>query len=75
MMIYQESQTIIRNVKYVWKLFIDLIVTVNFNLMEEMAAKQIEEERVTKNKWLLAYSDIIHDEIDQKRSEFVRKRK
>ena len=38
-MIYQESQTIIRNIKYVWKLLIDLIVTVNFNLMEEMAEK------------------------------------
>ena len=39
MMIYQESQTLARNVRYVWKLLTDLLITINFNLMDEMAAK------------------------------------
>ena len=39
MMIYQESHTIARNIKYVWKLLTDLLISINFNLMDEMAAK------------------------------------
>ena len=34
MMIYQESQIIARNVRYVWKLLTDLLITLNFNLMD-----------------------------------------
>jgi len=74
LLIYSESQLITRNIKKVWKLFLDKLITINFNLMDELALKEIDEERRTKTKWLLTYADIIHDEAAERRSQFVSKR-
>jgi hypothetical protein len=74
MFIYNESQLIVRNIRHVWKLLLDRLMTINFNLMDELAMKEVDEERKTKNKWLLTYADIIHDEAEERRSQFVSKR-
>lgn len=58
MLIYQESHLIIRNTKYIWRQLLDLLLTINFNLIEQLAAKDIERQQETKAKWLMTYSDI-----------------
>lgn len=58
MLIYQESHLIIRNTKYIWRQLLDLLLTINFNLIEQLAAKDIEKQKETKAKWLMTYSDI-----------------
>jgi hypothetical protein len=49
---------IIRNTKHIWKQLIDLLLTINFNLMEQLAAVEIENQQKTKALWLMTYSDI-----------------
>lgn len=58
MLIYQESHLIIRNTKHIWRQLLDLLLAINFNLMEQLAAKDIERQQETKAKWLMTYSDI-----------------
>lgn len=49
---------IIRNTKLIWKQLVDLLLTVNFTLMEQLAAVDIERQHKTKALWLLTYSEI-----------------
>lgn len=58
MLIYEESHLIIRNIRGIWAKFVQLILGVNFNIMEEMAALDIAKQQKTKALWLTSYSDI-----------------
>ena len=73
MLIFQDSHLLIRNAKAVWQQLLDLLLGINFNLMEQLAAPEIEEERTTKTKWLLSYADI-GEQHEENRSQFVAKR-
>jgi len=42
MSIYQESHCIIRNIKFVWQNLIDLLIAIKFNLIDQLASKEIE---------------------------------
>lgn len=54
----QESHLIIRNTKHLWRKLTDMLLTVNFNLMEQLASVDIDNQQKTKALWLMAYSDI-----------------
>jgi hypothetical protein len=45
-----------------------MLTAVSFNLIDQLASKEIEEERKTKAKWLLSYSEISDELHEQKRS-------
>ena len=54
MLIYQESHLIIRNTKHIWRQLLDLLLAINFNLMEQLAAKEAKEQKLTaewNEKW------------------------
>lgn len=63
----KESHLIIRNTRLIWRKFAHLILGVNFNIMEEMAALDIEKQQKTKALWLTSYSDIAPSELDVRR--------
>lgn len=65
---------IIRNTKFIWKQLMDLLLTINFNLMEQMAAVDIENQQKTKALWLMTYSDIQIQEREFRRQHFLKKR-
>lgn len=63
-----------RNTKQLWRQLAELLLTVNFNLMEQLAAFDIDNQQKTKALWLMTYSDIhIHDR-EARRQHFLKKR-
>ena len=51
-----------------------MLLTVNFNLMEQLAAVDIDNQQKTKALWLMAYSDIKLQHREARRQHFLKKR-
>lgn len=47
-----------KNTKYIWNQMADLLLTINFNVMEQLAAIDIDNQQKTKALWLVTYSNI-----------------
>jgi hypothetical protein len=64
----------VRNTKALWRQLVELLLTVNFNLMEQLAAVDIDNQQKTKALWLMTYSDIQLQERESRRQHFLKKR-
>lgn len=65
---------IIKNTKHIWKQLVDLLLTINFTVMEQLAAVDIDNQKKTKALWLMTYSEIQIQERETRRQHFLKKR-
>jgi hypothetical protein len=73
-LIIQESHSIIRNSKYVWKKLIKLLIAINFNIVEAMATREVLHQKEIKSKKLYSFNPIQQKDRTDQRILFLEKR-